>query len=813
MHLLRRTKPFLDGPCGRRPIGLGSLALGLGVSRFSFPTVKWSYASTGRSLWTFSELRQRIRLLPSRLMCMYETSTPRNLFTLVIGTSSTSLSSLKCFHLLHRLLLVEISAWRHLNLSLQGATRSVRTFLVAIGALARVRARCARIAGSMASAAFVAKDIEQKTASRASLSSKVAIEWELLEAREKVAAFVEEGPRSYSSSSPSLKRKSTDIPDAPRYRRGFVWSDSSNNKISPSALYTESAPPLPSPPQHLLDDPAVQASLRSLGDSIKVETPFDVDKFELLLHDHPNRPFVQSVMKGLREGFWPFDEGEWKVELEEVTPNYDSDLEDAEAIRAFRDQEVAAERWSDPLASTELLPGMKISPMFVVWQNEKPRVITDHSRSGINDGIPRAEAKVRYDDMRTFGQTLHDARAANPGKRLVTFKSDVSSAFLNLPAHPIFQLRQVVKIEGKLYIVRRLTFGNRASPRCWCAVSGLLCWLGIRKLKIDGLHVYMDDFFGWDYADDLVWYRGRLRPRRQVQLLVLWESISCPFEDRKQDHGEVLKIIGLWVDVNAGSISLPPAAILNIVAKIDLFLATTGRSPSLRSWQRLAGHLNWMLNVLPWGRPALTELYRKISGKNWSHCGIPINAAVIVDLSWLRDVIPSAIGIRFTDVGLWSDCDADMVIWTDASLRNALAFVYSNKGFLYPIKAPPEGKKVDIFFLELMAIASAVHHAGSLPQPPRRVLVWTDSLDSVAVLNSLHTTESVHNAPLLAIAEVIIQTGMDLRVRFIEGKMNVRADMLSRLLIDEYQSKFPADRVHRFAPPRELLPARWRECF
>jgi hypothetical protein len=451
--------------------------------------------------------------------------------------------------------------------------------------------------------------------------------------------------------------------------------------------------------------------------------------------------------------------------------------------------------------------------MFVVWQNEKPRVVTDHSRSGINDGIPRADAKVKYDDMRTFGQTLHDARAANLGKCLVAFKSDVASAFLNLPAHPIFQLRQVVRIEGKLFIVRRLVFGNRASPRCWCAVSGLLCWLGTRKLDIVGLHVYMDDFFGWDFANNLVWYRGRLRPRRQVQLLLLWESISCPFEDRKQDHGEALKIIGFWVDINAGSISLHPDSISDIVAKIDKFLTTPGRAPALRPWQRLAGHLNWMLNVLPWGRPALTEVYRKISGKNWSHCGIPINAAVIADLSWLKSIIPQAIGVRFTDVGLWSDIDADMVMWTDASLRNALSFVYSNKGFLYPIKAPPLGMKIDIFFLELLAIASAVHHAGSLAQPPRRILIWTDSLDSVAVLNSLHTSESLHNAPLLAIAEVILRTGMDLRVRFIEGKRNVRADMLSRLLIDEYQSKFPADRVHRFTPPRELLPARWRECF
>ena len=121
-----------------------------------------------------------------------------------------------------------------------------------------------------------------------------------------------------------------------------------------------------------------------------------------------------------------------------------------------------------------------------------------------------------------------------------------------------------------------------------------------------------------------------------------------------------------------------------------------------------------MLNVLPWGQPALSELYHKISSKSWSHRGIPINAAVIIDLMWLKDIILAVIGIYFIDTGFWADHDADMVMWMDASLRNTLAFIYSNKGFIYPIRPFPVGVKVDIFFLELLAI----HHTGSLAHPP-----------------------------------------------------------------------------------------------
>ncbi|KAJ7191129.1 hypothetical protein GGX14DRAFT_381437 [Mycena pura] len=599
----------------------------------------------------------------------------------------------------------------------------------------------------------------------------------------------------------------------PKFRRGFIWSSSPQNNISPAALYTETAPPLPSPPAHLLNNPAMQASLRAMKDHVKVETSFNVDRFENLLADHPNQPFVRSVMTGLREGFWPFHDGEYKAELEMKGENFATDPADLEAIRAYRDKEVGAAHWSGPLPQNELLSGMKTSPMFVVWQKEKPRVITDHKSSGLNDGIPRAEAHVRYDDMHDFGQALHEARVAHPNRKIMLFKSDVQGAFLNLPAHPLWQLHQVVEVDGVLHIVRRLVFGNRASPRCWCAVSGLLCWIAVRKLDLTCLYVYMDDFFGWDFVDNLIFYHGQRRPRRQVLLLIMWEFIGCPFEDRKQEHAVTLKIIGFWVDATFGSISLSPESVADIIAKVEAFITVEGRQHPLREWQKLGGYLNWMLNVLPWARPALTELYRKMKGKLHANANIFLNREVIQDLTWLSTVIRDAIGVRFVDAMTWRDDEADMIIWTDASLRTGLSFIYSNYGFAYQLRECPLSIKIDIFFLELVAILSAVHHAASLPHPPRRLLIWSDSLDSVSVLASLAASESIHNGVILAIAQIILTSGIDLRVNHIAGKKNIRADLLSRFLFEDFRREFPSVRVRLFTPPRELLPARWRECF
>ena len=225
-----------------------------------------------------------------------------------------------------------------------------------------------------------------------------------------------------ASGTRQLKRKASSVTsEIPRYKRGFVWDKfSSVTPLSPSALATETAPPLASPPSHLIYDPKIQSTLHAMRDFIRIETPFNVDRFEAMLYDHPNQPFVKSVMDSLRYGFWPFDQGSWNDDNDDIIQNYASKEVDFEAIR---DDEIQAHRWSEPLPLDKLLPGMKISPVFVIWQKGKARVVTDHTASGLNDGIPRCEAKVQYDDMRTFGQAIFNAKRSHPNDDLVTWKS------------------------------------------------------------------------------------------------------------------------------------------------------------------------------------------------------------------------------------------------------------------------------------------------------------------------------------------------------------------------------------------------------
>ena len=323
----------------------------------------------------------------------------------------------------------------------------------------------------------------------------------------------------------------------------------------------------------------------------------------------------------------------------------------------------------------------------------------------------------------------------------------------------------------------------------------------------------MDEFFRWDFADNLIFFHGMLQSHQQVQLLILREFIGCPFEDQKLEHGNCLKIIGFWVDANCGSISLTHDSITNVISCVNDFLNHPDHCLILRDWQRLGGHLNWLLNVLCWGHPALSEMYWKMGGKNFSGRGIFINHEVREELTWLTDVIPQSIGVRFVDSMHWTDDAVDMVLWTDASLKLALSFCYAGNGFVYQLCPCPSHITIDIFFLELVTILSGIRHVASFNHPPCCLLVWTDSLDAVGVLNTLSTSTALHNVPLRAISEVILTSGLNLWVLHIPGKDNICANLLSCLLFDEYQQKYPSDCICTFTPPRKLLPARWRECF
>ncbi|KZT42580.1 DNA/RNA polymerase, partial [Sistotremastrum suecicum HHB10207 ss-3] len=573
----------------------------------------------------------------------------------------------------------------------------------------------------------------------------------------------------------------------PKWARGFLWR-ANEKPTNPSAESTVFAEPFPCVPIRELNNTTHMHTISSNPHLFKIVTPINVDHFEELLAEHPNRPLVDSACKGLREGFWPFAEtDEYHSDLPIENENHPLTAEKLAFLREQRDTEINADRFSLPFST--LLPGMHVSALGAVPKphSEKLRLITDQSRGplALNSWISSESASVRYDTLRDLAIVLREYRKAEPHQVFTLWKSDVASAFRLIPMHPLWQIRQVIKIDETYHVDRCMVFGNRAAPRIWCTIAGLLAWIGIYKRKIRILQHYMDDYWSIERNDLLIPYRsyGDLRPHTQVQFLSLLDYCGFPHEQRKQIYGTSLLIIGFIVDTNAMTITMPPESKTDLIAAIEAFRLAPSRMHPLRDWQRLLGWMNWALNVYPLARPALQSSYEKIAGKSHQHAMIYLNAAVKQDLTWFADYIASSSGINLITADLWDIGDAEDIFYCDASL-SGLGFWSPNRLIgAYCILPSLPTTSHSIFYNETLSVVSALQFIADHMLPasgrPRPTLIYTDSMNTVEIFSALNPLSYMRPLVMRAIS-LADQSNISLRVLHIQGIQNTIADALSR---------------------------------
>jgi hypothetical protein len=72
-----------------------------------------------------------------------------------------------------------------------------------------------------------------------------------------------------------------------------------------------------------------------------------------------------------------------------------------------------------------------------------------------------------------------------------------------------------------------------------------------------------------------------------------------------------------------------------------IWTVSGGTRCTLHEFQQLAGWINWSLNVYPLLKPALSNVYNKISGKSQPLALIFISKAMTDDLSWFISHVES----------------------------------------------------------------------------------------------------------------------------------------------------------------------------
>jgi hypothetical protein len=333
---------------------------------------------------------------------------------------------------------------------------------------------------------------------------------------------------------------------------------------------------------------------------------------------------------------------------------------------------------------------------------------------------------------------------------------------------------------------------------------GLVLWIAIKVKELEDLLAYVDDVFSWDFAGNLDFYEPyeAFIPEKQYRLLLLWDELGIPHEQSKQTHGTSLRIIGFDIDVSSMTITMPPKALNELIEAIRAF-ARPNKRRTLRVFQRIAGWINWSLNVFPLLRPGLCTLYEKMRGKTGANLPISVSVSLCRELIWLADHMERLPGVNLLASREWSAADTDVHLLCDAC-PGGLGFWYptSQEGFQYTTTTKDPH---DIFYLEALAVLSAlewyIHSKRPTGRSSTRVVIFTDNENTVNMFNSLHA--SPHLNPILITAvNLLLTSNVELRVLHIAGTTNQTADALSRFNNNRLSSIAPNLSVSKFTPPQ-----------
>jgi hypothetical protein len=307
-------------------------------------------------------------------------------------------------------------------------------------------------------------------------------------------------------------------------------------------------------------------------------------------------------------------------------------------------------------------------------------------------------------------------------------------------------------------------------------------------------------------------------PSQQAHLLDLWDDIGLLYEDRKQEFGSTLCVVGFVVDPNTMTVTIPDDARTKILSSISEFINTVGNDchHTLREFQALAGYTNWVFNVYPLRRPALSTLYSKMAGKSKPNARIYLNSAIIRELQWLSNYIVAAPPVCIFSATSWDPLEARLAglhqleVFTDAS-SIALAYYFPSLALVYHAPLPLNPPLDTIFWFEALAVCCTIHHAANVwarDFTPKldHLLVNTDNMNMVHMYKSLHAKPS-YNPLLISSINARIDASLDVCINHVPGDNNTIADAVSREHFSLARRLIPDLTILSFTPPWDALGA------
>lgn len=415
-----------------------------------------------------------------------------------------------------------------------------------------------------------------------------------------------------------------------------------------------------------------------------------------------------------------------------------------------------------------------------IVQNHKPTIV---SALG---AIPKSDGGIRiiHDGSMPHGHAMNDYATAeecqyqslqdaldlvNAGSFMA--KIDLKSAYRSVRLHPSnFEATGLHwDFEGETkptYMIdTRLPFGSRKAP----AIFNRLTQSVRRMMERRGYQVvvYLDDFFlvGSTKEQCKEALNVLLTLLRQLGFMISYPKVVCPTRE--------LTFLGIVIDTENMTTALPSDKLQELQEMLLLF--SPRRRATRKQLQSLAGKLNWACQVIKGGRTFLRRIIDTIAPLQAASHKVLLSSDFKLDLKWWLKFLAIFNGsMPIRDVKPIVDVEVDACNYASGIyFRGDWQFVPFHLDY-------PAASSWHINHKELISVLFAARRWGHL-WANSRVLIHTDSMVAKAILNKGTTKNKAVMQVLRELFWLAVSHNFDVTATYVPGKLNDRADAISRL--------------------------------
>lgn len=476
--------------------------------------------------------------------------------------------------------------------------------------------------------------------------------------------------------------------------------------------------------------------------------------------------------------------------------NLKSADESPEVVDTKLASELQAGRIAGPFSHLPL-PNFRVSPIGVVPKKAPSQYRLIHhlsfpEGSSVNDGISKEFASVQYSSVDDAIKLIKKA-----GTSCFLAKTDIKSAFRIIPVHPNDYHLLGFKWRGCFYYDKCLPMGCSSSCSIFETLSHALQWAAMDRGADNIVHI-LDDFLFISKSkakcfDDI------------TSFIDLCNQLGVPIAHEKtMGPASTLTFAGIELDTSLSEARLPPDKLIKCRTLLRSFLRK--KSVTLLELQSLIGTLNYACIVVPPGRTFLRRLIDLSKHVHHPHHHIRIKLEAKADIHTWLEFLDSYNGRSFFLDDKWLTSDT-INLYTDAAASKGFGAIFGSN-WAYG-EWPSDWKDLNITVLELYPVVLSVELWGS-EMANKCVMFFTDNAALVEVLNRITSKDSTIMTLMRRLVLQCLNFNILFKAKHIPGKLNILADLLSRLQVSQFKSV--AEGMNGFPTyiPPSLLPLNWK---